>query len=168
MTDVAAAPIAPVTATPPAAPEIPGTPAEAAARLATLRADRGWGERLLASDKQTVDEFHALAKKANEASDIDRVLAGEPGLPDVNVDGKLSLVKISGEIPALLESGLSQGVIRELLEGRVPSTEELTAVKRFQAMRHSDPNWVKAYLSGQFEQVRESRLMSAVLLAAPE
>jgi hypothetical protein len=155
--------------TTPAAPAPPATPSEAASRLAVLREDKSWGEKLISgTDAPTLAEFRSLTKLIASGDDIDLAMSGDPNLPDSGGDGKLSLAKVAGAIPDLRDSGLSDGVIRELLSGRQSTPEELTAVKRLQTMRHSDPNWVKAYLSGQFEQVRESRLMSAVLLAAPE
>jgi hypothetical protein len=155
-------------ATPPGAPPSPpSTPAEAAGKLAERRADRSWGEKLLSQDPATLSEFHALSKLVAQGSDVDRVMSGERDLPNNSVDGKLSLAKIAGEIPSLRESGLSDGVIRELLEGRESTPAELDAVKRLKAARHSSEEWVKKYLSGEHEAVRESRLMSIILMQAP-
>jgi hypothetical protein len=151
----------------PAAPAPPSTPAEAATRLAGLREDKSWADKLLGGkDAATLAEFRSLSKLIAQGDPIDRAMSGETNLPDVGIDGQLSLAKVASAVPDLREY-LSDGVIKELLSGRQSTPEELAAVKRFQAMRHADPNWVKAYLSGQFEQVRESRLISAVLLAAP-
>jgi hypothetical protein len=163
MTEVAATPGA-AAATPPAPPS---TPVEAASKLAELRADKGWGEKLLASDKDTLAEFRSLSKLAAQASDVDRVMAGEKNLPDINIEGRLSLAKVAGEIPALKEAGISEGAIREMLEGRPSTPEEIDFATRFKAMRHSDEGWIKRYLSGQHEAVREARLISMILLAAP-
>jgi hypothetical protein len=149
----------------PAAP--PATPAEAATRLAGLREDKSWAEKLLGKDAATLTEFHSLSKLISQGSDIDRVMSGEPGLPDLGIDGKLSLAKVAGEIPSLRESGLSDDVIKELLSGRESTPQELDAVKRFKAMRHSSKEWVDRYLKGDHEAVRESRLMSMVLMMAP-
>jgi hypothetical protein len=166
MTDVTTATAGTTTA--PAAPAPPATPSEAASRLAGLREDKSWADKLLlGKDAATLAEFHSLSKLIASGDDIDLAMSGDPNLPDSGVDGKLSLAKVASAIPDLRDSGLSDGVIKELLGGRQSTPEELTAVKRLQTMRHSDPNWVKAYLSGRFEQVRESRLISAVLLAAP-
>jgi hypothetical protein len=161
MTDVTTA----VTTTP-AAPPPPSTPAEAASKLATLRADKAWGEKLLGKDAATLTEFRSLTKLVAAGDDVDRAMSGEPDLPDIGIDGKLSLAKVAGAIPDLREH-LSDGVIKELLSGRESTAEELTAVRKFQAMRHSDKTWVDRYLRGEYEAVRESRLISAVLLAAP-
>jgi hypothetical protein len=164
MTDAIAAASPPAA---PAAPAPPTTPGEAASRLATLRADKAWGEKLLGKDAATLTEFHTLSKLVASGSDIDRVMSGEPGLPDLGIDGKLSLAKVAGEIPSLRESGLSDDVIKELLSGRESTPQELDAVKRFKAMRHSSKDWVDRYLKGDHEAVRESRLMSIVLMQAP-
>jgi hypothetical protein len=164
MTDATAAAS---TATTPAAPAPPSTPAEAATKLATLRGDKAWGDKLLSSDKDTVAEFHTLSKLASQASDIDRVMSGEANLPDLNIEGNLSLAKIAGEIPALRAAGISDPTIRELLEGRESTPAELDAVKQLRAARHSDEAWLKKYLAGDHEAVRESRLISIVLMQAP-
>jgi hypothetical protein len=151
----------------PAAPEIPGTPTEAATRLAERRADRSWGEKLISQDASTVAEFHALAKKASEGNDLDLMILAAPDMPDLNIDGTLSPKKIAGEIGSLRESGLSDDVIKELLTGRTSTVAEVDAVKRFKAMRHSSKEWVDRYLAGDHDARRESMLMSMVLMQAP-
>jgi hypothetical protein len=162
------------TASPPAAPAAPAPPAgpttaaAAATKLAELRSNPAWGAKVLAQDPSTLSEFHSLAKLVAQSDPIDIVMSGEAaGLPNTGFNGQPSLAATAKEIPALREAGLSDGVIRELLEGRESTTEELSAVRKFQAMRHSDKSWVDRYLKGDFDAVREARLIAAVVSGAP-
>jgi hypothetical protein len=144
-------------------PPEPGTPAEAASMLAALRADRGWTDRLLRGDGPQVAEFHRLSEMVAKGDEITHVMANSPGLSNTSVDGVPSPAATAREIPALRDAGLSDAVIEELLRGHVATPEEVRAVKRLKAARHSDPVWVKAYLSGSAEHRREATLMAIVL-----
>jgi hypothetical protein len=166
MTDVTTAAAAATTA--PAPPAAPATSQQAAARLAELRETPEWGAKVLAQDPSALSEFHALSKLVAQSDPIDIIMSGEAaGLPNTGFNGQPSLATTAREIPALRESGLSDGVIRELLEGRESTAEELSAVRKFQTMRHSDKSWVDRYLKGDFDAVREARLIAAVLSGAP-
>jgi hypothetical protein len=151
---------------PAATPTVPTTasPADAAARLASLRSDSAWGAKLIANDAATVKEFNDLAKQACAGNDLDLMILSAPDLPDINIDGQLSPKKVAGEIGSLRESGLSDDVIRELLSDRVPTPQEIDATKRFKAMRHGDEAWVKKFLAGDYEAGREAKLMSMILM----
>jgi hypothetical protein len=162
-TAVAAATTTPATPAPPAAPAGPATSQQAAARLAELRETPEWGARILAQDPTAISEFHALSKLVAQSDPIDIIMSGEAaGLPNSSRDGQPSLAATAREIPALREAGISDGAIRELLEGRVPSAEEIDAVGRFRNLRHSSKEWVDRYLKGDAEARRESMLMSMV------
>jgi hypothetical protein len=164
MTEAAATPPAAPAASPPAGP----SPQEAASKLATLRADPAWGERVLQSEPTALAESHALSRLASQADAVDLVMSGEAEkLPNLGLNGQPSLAATAREIPALREAGLSDGVIRELLEGRESTAEELSAVRKFQTMRHSDKSWVDRLLKGEYEAAREQRLCSIVLMQAP-
>jgi hypothetical protein len=169
VTDVAtAAATAPTTT--PAAPAPPAalTQQQAAARLAELRETPEWGAKVLAQDAGALSEFHALSKLVSQSDPIDIIMSGEAaGLPNTGYDGKPSLAATAREIPSLRESGLSDDVIKELLSGRESTPQELDAVKRFKAMRHSSKEWVDRYLRNEHEARRESLLMSMVLMMAP-
>jgi hypothetical protein len=161
-------------ATPPAAPAAPAPPAapatsqQAAARLAELRETPEWGAKVLAQDAGALSEFHALSKLVSQSDPIDIIMSGEAaGLPNTGYNGQPSLSATAKEIPALKESGLSEGVIRELLQGRESTPEEVAAVRKFQTMRHSDKSWVDRLLKGEYEAAREQRLCSIVLMQAP-
>jgi hypothetical protein len=153
------------TATPPA-PAPPTTPAEAASKLASLRADPAWGDRVLKSDPGALKELRDLSKQVAEGGDLDAMIVAAQDTPDTSVNGELSLRKVAGEIPSLREH-LSDEVIKEMLAGRESTPTELAAVKKFQTMRHSDKSWVDRLLKGEYEAVREQRLCSIVLMQAP-
>jgi hypothetical protein len=169
MTEVAAAVPVPAAApaTPPAAPATPLSPAEAASKLASLRSNAEWGEKVLKSDPAALAEMRSLAKQVAEGGDLDALIVAAADQPDTSSGGELSLKKVAGEIPSLREH-LTDENIKELLSGRVSTPEEVAFVKKFQAARHGNSDWVKKYLAGDHEAVRESRLMSMVLLAAPQ
>jgi hypothetical protein len=160
-----AAPTAPVVATPPGAPPpAPSTPQEAASKLAELRANKDWGDRVLKSDPGALKEMRDLSRLVAQGSDVDRIMAGEPDLPNLSVGGQLSLKSVADAVPALRAAGISDGAIHELLSDRKPTAEEFMAVKRFKSMRHGDESWVKRFLAGDFEARRESTLMNMILL----
>jgi hypothetical protein len=177
MTDAIVAatpPAAPAAPTPPASPSAPAAPsaplsaAEAASKLATLRTDNAWGDRVLRGEPGALAELRTLSQIiSSTGSDLDAFILAAHDQPDINIDGQLSPKKVAGEIPALRESGLSDDVITELLAGRTSTRQELDAVKRLQTMRHSSKEWVDKYLAGDHEARRESRLMSIVLMQAP-
>jgi hypothetical protein len=154
-------------AAPPAAPSTPLTPSEAASKLATLRSNAEWGEKVLKSDPGALKELRDLSKQVAEGGDLDALIVAAADQPDTNVNGELSLKKVAGEIPSLRESGLSDDVIKELLSDRVPTPQEIDAVSRFQKMRHGDQAWVTKYLAGDFDARREGMLMSMVLMMRP-
>jgi hypothetical protein len=160
----AVTPAVPGQAAPPAAPM---SPSEAASKLAELRGNAEWGDRVLKSDPAALAEMRSLAKQVAEGGDLDAMIVAAADQPDTSSGGELSLKKIAGEIPSLREH-LTDENIKELLSGRVSTPEEVAFVKKFQAARHGNSDWVKKYLAGDHEAVRESRLMSMVLLAAPQ
>jgi hypothetical protein len=169
MTEVAAVsvpvPAAPP-ATPPVAPATPLTPSEAASRLSMLRNDNAWGDLILKSDPTALAELRGLSRIISTGNDLDAMIAAAHDQSDINVDGQLSAKKVAGEIGSLREH-LSDDVIRELLSGRESTPQELAAVRKFQAMRHSQKEWVDRFLSGEHEAVREQKLCSIVLMQAP-
>jgi hypothetical protein len=99
-----------------------------------------------------------------QGNDLDVLILNAQDAPDLNVGGQLSLKKVAGEIPALRAAGISDPVIKELLEGRLPTEQEVDAVTRFKNLRHGDAEWVKKYLSGDHDAIRESMLISMVLM----
>jgi hypothetical protein len=149
--------------TPPVPELAPDTPAAAASRLAALRADRAWSDKLLRGDAPQVAEFHRLSEMVAKGDEITHVMAGSPGLSNLSVGGVPSPAATAREIQPLRDVGLSDAVIEELLRGHVATPEEVRAVSRLRAARHSDPQWVKAYLSGSAEHRREATLMAIVL-----
>jgi hypothetical protein len=167
MTDATAA------ATPPAAPAAPAPPAaltqqQAAARLAELRETPEWGAKVLAQDAGALSEFHALSKLVSQSDPIDIIMSGEAaGLPNTGFNGQPSLSATAKEIPALRSGGMHDDIIRELLEGKVSTPELLEAANALKATCHSNPEWVKRYLAGNYEAIRESRAISKALALAP-
>jgi hypothetical protein len=148
-------------------PPPPGTPEAAASRLAELQGDLAWRSRLLQGAPRETEEFHSLNARIAEGDPVDAALAmgGDPAhvLSNTSVDGVPSPHMTAMEIPALREIGLSDGIIAELLRGHTCSPAEIAAVRRLKAARHSDPEWVRAFLKGSSEHRREHTLMSIVL-----
>jgi hypothetical protein len=136
--------------------------------LLGLRDDKSWGDKVLSQDAAALKEFHELSQMASQADAVDLIMSGQAeSLPNTGHNGQPSLAATAREIPALREAGISDGAIRELLEGRESTADELSAVRKFQAMRHSDRSWVDRYLKGEFDAVREARLIASVLSRAP-
>jgi hypothetical protein len=167
MNDAAAAATPPAAPAAPAPPAAPMSPSEAASKLATLRSDNAWGDAVLRGSPAELAELRSLSRLVAQGNDLDVLILNAQDAPDLNIGGQLSPKKIAGEIPSLRESGLSDDVIKELLSDRVPTPQEIDAVSRFQKMRHGDQAWVTKYLAGDHEAVRESKLMSMVLMMRP-
>jgi hypothetical protein len=148
---------------PPPAP--PGTPAEAATRLAELQGDPAWRSRLLQGAPRETAEFHDLNAAIAKGDPIDAALAmgGDPAhvLSNTSIDGVPSPHMTAQEIPHLRSIGLPDEVIKELLEGkRTPTPDQIRLLERFTKAFESDPEVVRKFLRGDTELRRLHTLAS--------
>jgi hypothetical protein len=152
-------------------PASPGTPAAAASRLAELQGDPAWRSRLLQGAPRETAEFHDLNAAIAKGDPIDAALAmgGDPAhvLSNTSADGVPSPHMTAQEVPHLRSIGLSDEVIKELLEGKHLATpEEVRLVERFDRAFQSDPEVVRRFLKGDAELRRLHALASIVRLQA--
>ncbi len=132
-------------------PAAPTNATEAAARLDTLKADSGWGEKFLSGDVATVKEFHDLHAMIDAGDNVEMALAGiTPGgdIPD-------SGAKLMANTATMLrEIGLSDGVVRQALAGEGVPQAEFDAVTIWKGQRMRDPEFTAKYLAGDPEAGR--------------
>ena len=79
--------------------------------------------------------------------------------------GKIPARALASEVNALRQAGVSDGAIKQLLDGYPMSAQEVEMVRRFKSMRLGDSEWVGRYLKGGWAETREMRLISMVLSA---
>jgi hypothetical protein len=144
---------------------------QAKAHLETLSNDPQWRASFLRGDQSARNEFATLTARAAAGDPTTEALAGDlppPGVMEITgsaVGGKIPSRTLAGEVDALRQAGVSDGAIAQLLDGYAMSPHEVEAVSRLKAMRLGDPEFVARYLKGGWSEVREMRLIAAVLSA---
>lgn len=154
MTEPAAAP-PPAPSPPPA----PATPAEATARIAELRNDTAYGEKLFSGDVETTKEFHALHELAAKGDAIDHAMAGIMSGDIPSTEEK----QMAGTAEFLRSVGMKDPVVRELLEGKGVTAEEMRAVQSWKQQHMKDADFVKRFLANDSEAVRLMTTANAVI-----
>jgi hypothetical protein len=143
--------------------------AEAAARLDVLTANPEWTAKMLGGSGPQVKEFQELvaAKMAAPAGDrIDKIINGtieRTGFEVATEEGQQISTQDQVQSAAWLrEAGISDGAIREVLEGRQFTREEYEASKRLSASRYGNADWVSKLLAGDHDARRELILMNII------
>lgn len=147
----------------------PTTAPEAAARLSTLSADSAWAGRLLGGDVATRGEFDTLTKMIAAADVTAEAIAGKSSAPEMfetTYDGALSSRAVAEGVQSLREVGLSDDVVRQVLNDAPVTRTEFEAVKRLNAQRMGDQVWISKLLEGDYEARREFTTMQVVLNSA--
>jgi hypothetical protein len=151
---------------------VPTTDSAAAkAQIESLSHDKAWREAFLRGSAAERQQFAALTARAAAGDPTSEALAGD--IPPAGViettgsalGGRIPTRTLVGEINALRSAGISDGAIQQLLDGYAMSAHEVEAVSRLKAMRLSDREFVARYLAGSWAEVREMRLIAAVLSA---
>jgi hypothetical protein len=143
---------------------LPGAPPanaqEARTRLDAFVADTARGAKLLTGDVETNRQFSELTAMAASEDDstIAAAMSGNIGdMPD-------SSVKLMANTAAMLrEMGISDGATRQTLSGYEVSQAEFDAVTAWRSQRMKSPEFVKAYLSGEPDAVKQMTLANIVL-----
>jgi hypothetical protein len=144
-------------APPPAA--APTNSAEASAVLAARVADTSWSDKLLSRDADTTREFNELtAMVAGGTSDVDVAMSG--ALPDVP-DSKLKTM--AGTAEFLRNNGFPPLAIKETLERKEATQAEFDLATALKNQHMRSPEFVKRYLSGEPDAVREMLACDVVL-----
>jgi predicted transcriptional regulator len=148
-------------------PTDPKTPTEAQARLDALTKNKDWGDKLTAGDVTTRREFTSLTEMAAKAEHrLDNVLAGkvEPELMELtSAEHPLSTRNLASVVESFREMGLSDGTIKQAIEGGTVSKEEHGQAKQAMALLMSDAEWSKRLLSGDWSAKRDLQLLSIIL-----
>jgi hypothetical protein len=162
--DMIAAHARPVPPTPVAAPApvIPTNPTEAIARLEALKADPDWRDKFLAGNSPQAKEYKDLQAVAAKAPDspVDAAMAGIMEDAPFQKSGHLEMVSATS---MFREMGISDAVIRQTLTDQEVTQAEHDAVSRWRSDRMRDHDWVKKYLAGDGDQVRDMLLANIVL-----
>jgi hypothetical protein len=158
------------TQSPGAPPVPPATPQEARSVLDSRIADKDFGARLVAGDADANCEFRELQAKiaeADPADDVARALAGDVdqrasysgiGIPDSGVK------QLAATAEMLREIGVSEPIIAEQLHGHEVTAQEMKAVEAWRGRQMKNPEFVKAYLSGEPE-ARKLMTLSQIVIS---
>lgn len=142
-------------------PAPPTTPAEAATRLDTLRADSKWTEALLSGAPAQTREFHDLHRLVAKGDDVDIAIAGalQPG----GIQTSEHLEMMSGA-EALRSLGVRDEIIKDVLtDNHTVTKAEYEATKQWKSDSMSNPEFVKLYLGGDNEARRKMTLANIIL-----
>jgi hypothetical protein len=140
------------------------SPAAARERLAGLKSDDGFLSRYFSGELAAQREMQQLLNSAG-ADRTERLLAGvtDPTRSDV-LDG-ISAHETVAEIGRLREAGIDDASIEQLLRGEPISKFEHAAITEMQRVLHGDADWVKRFLGGDREAVRQQKLITIALLS---
>jgi hypothetical protein len=140
--------------------------ATANAQLTGLVNNKEWAAKFMAGDVEARKQFDGLTRTvAGAGDDTNAAIAGKatPPMIDALVEGELPFHARSAVIEDLRASGLSDAAIAEALTGTVATPAEIEQAKLYQRMRHSDPEWVKNLLAGDWQARKEQLLLSVIL-----
>jgi hypothetical protein len=143
-------------------------PPSANAQLDSLVHDPAWAKRFFDGDPAARTQFNDLTGKvAAVRDDVDAAIAGTAIAPsplvETVVDGELPFHARSAVIEGMRATGLNDATIAEALKGEPVTRVEVEAAKRYQAMRHADPEWVSKLLKGDWQARKEQLLLSIIL-----
>jgi hypothetical protein len=145
---------------PPAAPVVPANPAEAMARMETLKGDVAWRDKFLAGNGPELKEFHSLNKLIASGDDIDRAMAG---VPEQGVFQRSEYVEMTGTAAMLRDHGFGPTAIREALTGQGFTQADVDRATQWKAGAMRNRDFVSRYLGGDFEAAKEMAAANIVL-----
>jgi hypothetical protein len=168
---VAAAPIPGTPTPPPVAAITPGadapiaTPAEAVAKLDSLKADPVWRDAWLNGDPVRAAQYrdlNELATRQLASNETEAALAGrlEPGFQPAGRLENLAMVDL------LRNLEIRDEVIRQTLNGQEVTQEEFNLAKRWKADHMGDKEWSAKYLAGDALAKRE-KMLCDIILSSP-
>ena len=134
---------------------------------------RGYA-RMLAGNGPEASEFRSLMEaKSGPPTGEDRIaqiINGSIERPSFETvsDGELSIQNQISSAAWLKEAGISEGAIREVLEGRRCTRAEYDAAKQLGASRMKNAEWVKKLLAGDHDARRELLLLGIIKTAGYE
>ena len=135
----------------------PMTAPEAQALLSQRSADVSWGQKYLAQDAATVKEFNDLTGLVASADTTAEALTGKFTSP-TTADSH-----VLGGVEQLRQVGLTDDVIKSVIDGTPVSKQEHDAVSRLMKSKMADQLWTEKLLKGDATIKKEFTLMSIVL-----
>jgi hypothetical protein len=168
---IAPAPGVPGTPTPPPSAITPGadeviaTPAQALAKLETLKGDPVWRDAWLSGDPVRAAQYRDLNEKATRAiatNETEAALAGrlENGFQPQGRLENLAMVDM------LRNLEIGDDVIRQTLDGRPVTQAEHDAAKRWKSDHMGDKEWSTKFLAGDALAKRE-KMLADIILSSP-
>jgi hypothetical protein len=156
MTDAAAA------AATPAAP--PANAAEARTVLDARMGDKAWGAKLFAGDVATTTEYRDLRALINNPDPADSVTVAMSS-QDLGMLPNAAAVELRGAAGYLREMGLNDVQVRETLEGKEPTAEEVAIARQWKAQSFKSQDFVKRMMAGE-PDVRRQLLVANIILSS--
>jgi hypothetical protein len=142
-------------------PAPPSTPADAAAKLVSLKADPKWTAALLQGQRAQTAEFHSLHELAGRGDSTDIAMAGalQPGI----IQNSEHLQNI-GAAEMLRDLGMPADVIKETLSGKTAVTQEFyDKIAGWKKNAMTDSEWSKRLLSGDGKARSQLTLANIIL-----
>ncbi|MCK1627405.1 hypothetical protein IVA98_30690 [Bradyrhizobium sp. 160] len=140
----------------------PAAAAEARAQIDALTSNAEFGSKLLSGDvaaTQQWNDLHGVLGKGGDEIEnaMNGVILGADTIPDG--DSK----RLAEGASWMRSLGLSDGVVREALEGAGVSKEEYRMVSDWRTRHMNDPAFSKRFLAGDAEAVRLMTTANVVL-----
>jgi hypothetical protein len=107
-------------------------------------------------------EFTDLQALIATGDKVDAAIAGVTDIQDGIIPDS-SAVLMANVAADLREKGINDECIRQTLTGQKCSKQERTLVETWKGQRMRDPVWVKAYLSGDPQAVKDMTLANIVM-----
>lgn len=149
-----------------APPPAADSPEGARARLAGLQNDQEWLGKYFGGSPAAAKELNDLLERSG-SDRTDRLMAGVVNpLHWAAVDDGISERETVAEISRLRSTGLDDAAIAQLLRGEPLATAaEYRAVQAYERALLGDSDFVKSFLAGEQEAVREMTLVKIALNA---
>ncbi|MET4345510.1 hypothetical protein [Bradyrhizobium sp. RT9a] len=133
--------------------QAPATATEARAQIDALTTNAEFGSKLLSGDVAATQQWNDLHSALGKGGDeVDRAMRGEILGADTIPDSESK--RLAEGASWLRTLGLSDGVVREALEGAGVSKEEYRMVSDWKSRHMADPVFSKRFLSNEAEAVR--------------
>lgn len=133
--------------------QAPATAAEARAQIDALTTNADFGSKLLSGDVAATQHWNDLHSVLGKGGDeIENAMNGVVLGADMIPDGDSK--RLAEGASWMRTLGLSDGVVREALEGAGVSKEEYRAVSDWKSRHMNDPAFSKRFLSNDAEAVR--------------
>jgi hypothetical protein len=142
------------------APAAPATATEARAVLDARMADKAWGDRVYSGDAAANQELRDLTAKVAAGGDDAVAVAMSGKLPDMATGDQRIMASTADW---LRDIGFPPKAIQETLAGREPTAADVERARTWKARAMKNQDYVKRYLSGDGDAIREMTACDVVL-----